>query len=432
MKFFIETWGCQMNDHDSEKLSGLLRLEGHEPVEDLDSADLVLLNTCSIRDKAVHKVYSELGRLRLEKAQRPLMIGVTGCLAQQEGEALFRRAPQVDFVLGTMALKQLPNVLRRVEAGDARVVDTAEYPDNHLFPPEVAQRRSTAKALVTIMEGCNHACTYCVVPATRGAERYRPIADILAEVGHLVSLGYREVELLGQNVNSYAGGCTFAELLARVAEVADLEWIRFMTSHPMNFTRELGRELATNPKVTPFLHLPLQSGSSRILRRMRREYTFEDYLERLDYLGEARDRFALSTDFIVGFPGETDADFEASLRALERVGFQTSFSFVYSPRPDTPALRYPDEVPKALAAERLARLQARQGALTLQAHQRFVGRTLPMRVESNGPTGGGHWLCRTGEWVNVQVSADRALPFGQLVQARILEAGPHFLRAEMA
>ncbi|MCE1230022.1 MAG: tRNA (N6-isopentenyl adenosine(37)-C2)-methylthiotransferase MiaB [Firmicutes bacterium] len=433
MKFHIETWGCQMNDHDSEKLSGMLVREGHEAVGSVAEADLVLLNTCSIREKAVHKVHSQLGRLRELKAQRPLLIGVAGCLAQQEQEALFKQAPHVDFVLGTMALQQLPRLLEEAKAG-RRVMDTAEYPDNHLFPPEVTQRRSTAKALVTIMEGCDHACTYCVVPTTRGPERSRPVADILDEVKLMVEQGFREVELLGQNVNSYAGGCSFAELIERVSEVDGLEWIRFTTSHPMNFTRELGRTLATNPKVAPFLHLPIQSGSNSVLKRMLRGYTVEEYLERLGYLGEARERFAISTDFIVGFPGETDEDFEGTMAVLEQVRFDASFSFIYSPRPGTPALRLSDDIPAQVKAQRLARLQKRQTELTLASHEKAVGKILEVRVESLTVTEQGHWLARTGRWENVHltVGAGRTLPFGSLVRARITGAGPHFLRGELA
>lgn len=303
MKYYIETWGCQMNDHDSEKLAGVLREEGHEPVESMDEAELVLLNTCSIREKAVQKVYSELGRLRQVKQVRPLMVGVAGCMAQQDQDGIFKRAPHTDFVMGTKATAQLPSLIARALAGERKVIDTADYPDHHLWPAEVMQRRSTAKALVTIMEGCSHACTYCVVPSTRGPERSRPFQDILDEVRLLVDeAGFREIELLGQNVNSYDGGCTFAELLRKVSEIEGVEWIRFTTSHPMNFTQALARELATNPKVAPFLHLPIQSGSDRILRRMRRDYTYAEYVERLGFLGEARERIALSTDFIVGFP----------------------------------------------------------------------------------------------------------------------------------
>lgn len=434
MKFHIQTWGCQMNDHDGEKLSGLLSSEGFEAVAEAGDADLVLLNTCSIREKAVHKVYSELGRLREEKQRRPLLVGVTGCLAQQEQEALFKRAPHIDFVLGTMALRQLPRLVAEAQAGKARVIDTGEYPDNHLFPPSVARRRDTAKALVTIIEGCNHACTYCIVPTTRGTERSRPFADVVAEVRGLVAAGYREVELLGQNVNSYAGGCTFAELLARVAEVEGLEWIRFTTSHPMNFTRELARELVANPKVAPFLHLPLQSGSDRILKRMLREYTVDQYLERLGYLGEGRSRLALSTDFIVGFPGETDEDFEGTMRVLESVRFDASFSFIYSPRPGTPSLRLKDDLPMAVKSERLARLQARQAELTLESNRRFVGREIPVRIESRTATEQGWWLARSGAWKTIHLVAGpgRELPFGELVQARITQASPHFLGAELA
>ena len=352
MKFHIQTWGCQMNDHDGEKLSGLLSADGFEEVGTAEEAELVLLNTCSIREKAVHKVYSELGRLREEKQRRPLLVGVTGCLAQQEQAALFKRAPHIDFVLGTMALKQLPRLVAEAQAGKARVMDTGEYPDNHLFPPSVTRRRDTAKALVTITEGCNHACTYCIVPTTRGAERHRPYSDVLAEVRGLVARGYREVELLGQNVNSYAGGCTFADLLERVSEVDGLEWIRFTTSHPMNFTKDLAKVLVANPKVAPFLHLPLQSGSDRVLKRMLREYTVAEYLERLGYLGEGRDRIALSTDFIVGFPGETEEDFEATMQVLDDVAFDGSFSFIYSPRPGTPSLCLKDDLPQSVKSGR--------------------------------------------------------------------------------
>jgi tRNA-2-methylthio-N6-dimethylallyladenosine synthase len=433
MKFHIQTWGCQMNDHDGEKLSGLLSAEGFEEVASVEEAELVLLNTCSIREKAVHKVYSELGRLREEKQRRPLLVGVTGCLAQQEQAALFKRAPHIDFVLGTMALRQLPRLVAEARAGKAKVMDTGEYPDNHLFPPSVTRRRDTAKALVTITEGCNHACTYCIVPTTRGTERYRPFIDVLAEVRGLVERGTREVELLGQNVNSYAGGCTFAELLDRVSEIEGLEWIRFTTSHPMNFTRELAGVLVTNPKVVPFLHLPLQSGSDRVLKRMLREYTVAEYLERLGYLGEGRAGMALSTDFIVGFPGETDEDFEDTLRVLDQVAFDGSFSFIYSPRPGTPSLRLKDDLPVALKSERLKRLQDRQKELTRASNERFLGREIPVRVETHGPTEHGWWLARSGEWktIHLTVGPGRDLPFGELVQARITLASPHFLGAEL-
>jgi len=433
MKYHVQTWGCQMNDHDGEKLSGLLAEEGFQWVDSPEEADLVLLNTCSIREKAVHKVYSELGRLRQEKERRPLLVGVTGCLAQQEQAALFKRAPHIDFVLGTMALKQLPRLVAEARAGRTRVMDTGQYLDNHLFPPSVTRRHDTAKGLVTITEGCDHACTYCIVPTTRGMERHRPYEDVLAEVRGLVARGYREVELLGQNVNSYAGGCSFSELLERVSEVQGLEWIRFTTSHPMNFTRELAHVLVTNPKVVPFLHLPVQSGSDAVLRRMRREYTVAEYLERLGYLGEGRARMALSTDFIVGFPGETDEDFEASLRLLEAVAFDSSFSFIYSPRPGTASLRLKDDLPMAVKSERLARLQKRQLELTLASNERWLGQTLPVRVEARGPNENGWWLAHSGDWktVHLVVGPGRELPFGELVQATVTQASPHFLGAEV-
>ncbi|MDE3245229.1 MAG: tRNA (N6-isopentenyl adenosine(37)-C2)-methylthiotransferase MiaB [Acidobacteriota bacterium] len=420
-----------MNDHDGERLSGLLLKEGFTQVATSGEADLVLLNTCSIREKAVHKVFSVLGRLREEKQQRDLLIGVTGCLAQQEQAALFRRAPHLDFVLGTMALTQLPRLVEEARAGKQRVMDTGEYPDNHLFPPEVARRRSTAKALVTITEGCNHACTYCIVPTTRGAERHRPWRDIVSEVRGVVAEGFREVELLGQNVNSFDGGCSFAELLERVSEVEGLEWLRFTTSHPMNFTRELANVLVANPKVAPFLHLPVQSGSNSVLRRMLREYTVEQYLERLGYLGEGRAKLGLSTDFIVGFPGETDEDFEATLQLLETVKFDSSFSFIYSPRPGTAALRLRDDLPASVKTARLQRLQKRQLELSLTSNLRCVGRTVKARIESHGAARDGFWMGRTGDWKNVHIQSGngRTLPFGELVDVTITTASPQFLGA---
>jgi tRNA-2-methylthio-N6-dimethylallyladenosine synthase len=425
-----------MNDHDTEKMSGLLSGLGYLPSESLEDADLVLLNTCAIREKAVHKVFSELGRLREIKSQRsgsPMIIGVTGCLAQQEKEKIFKRAPYVDLVMGTMALKQLPKLVADAISSGGQVIDTNFYPGNHLFPQEAIQRAATAKALATIIEGCNHACTYCVVPNTRGKERHRPAEEILAEIRNIVAQGFHEVELLGQNVNSYQGGCTFAELLYKVAEIEGLEWIRFTTSHPMNFTPDLARALVAIPKVAPFLHLPIQSGSDKVLRRMGRGYTSQDYIDRIGYLGEGRESMCLSTDFIVGFPGEADDDFEATMSILEKIKFDASFSFVYSPRPGTPALRLDDDIPDSVKHERLARLQARQTELTLQSHRREVGKTVQVRIESHAPLEQGHWLARTAQWRNVHIenAVHRQLPFGRLVEVRITDAGPHWLRAEL-
>jgi tRNA-2-methylthio-N6-dimethylallyladenosine synthase len=335
--------------------------------------------------------------------------------------------------MGTMALKQLPKLAADAMSGAGQVIDTSFYADNHLFPQEAIQRSAIAKALVTIIEGCNHACTYCVVPNTRGKERHRPAEEILAEIKNIVAQGFYEVELLGQNVNSYQGGCTFAELLYRVAEIEGLEWIRFTTSHPMNFTPDLARALVAIPKVAPFLHLPIQSGSDKVLRRMGRGYTSQDYIDRIGYLGEGRGNMCLSTDFIVGFPGETDDDFEATMSVLEEIKFDASFSFVYSPRPGTPALRLADDIPDSAKHERLARLQARQTELTLQSNRREVGKTVQVRIESHAPSEQGHWLARTAQWRNVHIenAAHRPLPFGRLVEVRITDAGPHWLRAEL-
>lgn len=436
MKFHIMTWGCQMNDHDTEKMSGLLINSGLSLTDSVGDADLVLLNTCSIREKAAHKAFSELGRLneiKVARSDHNLIIGVAGCLAQQEKENIFRRAPFVDLVLGTMAIKQLPSMVAETASRGSKIIDTNCHPDNHLFPPKAIYRGCKAKALVTIVEGCDHACTYCVVPMTRGKERHRPVSDILDEIRNLVDMGFFEIELLGQNVNSYSGGCTFAELLHKISEIEGIEWIRFTTSHPMNFTQELAQALVTIQKVAPFLHLPIQSGSDTILRRMGRGYTAQEYIDRIGYLGEERNNMCLSTDFIVGFPGETDEDFEATMSVLEIIRFDASFSFIYSPRPNTPAMRLADDLPESVKHERLARLQARQTKFTLQSNLREVGNIVPARIESHAPTGQGHWLARTAQWRNVQIEnvANRKLPFGHLVNVKITSAGPHSLRGEV-
>ena len=406
MKYLIETWGCQMNSHDSEKLEGLLLQEGYEPAAGVEDADLVLLNTCSIREKAVHKVYTELGCLREEKKQRPLLVGVAGCLAQQEQAALFKRAPQIDFVLGTMALQQLPGAAGAGPGGRAAGHRHRRLPGQPPVPPGDRPPDSTAKALVTIIEGCDHACTYCVVPTTRGPERHRPCTRTWwREVRGLVARGYREVELLGQNVNSYQGG-----LLASPScwtgwrEVDGLEWIRFTTSHPMNFTPELARTLVANPKVAPFLHLPVQSGSDAVLRRMRREYTVAQYLERLGYLGGGPEGLNLSTDFIVGFPGETDAGLRGDPGPPGPGAASTSPSASsIRPGPAPPPCGSRTTCPMRVKPERLTRLQARQTELTLASNQRMVGRTVKARIETEAPLDGGHWLARTANWKNVHL-----------------------------
>ena len=432
-KFFIQTWGCQMNDHDGEKLTGLMLRDGYKEVRSSKEADIVLLNTCSIREKAVHKVFSELGRLKKEKLQRPLTIGVTGCLAQQEQAHLFTRAPQIDFVLGTMALGKLPEVLAQAQIDGERGMDVGEYPDNHLFPTEMAKRKPTAKALVTIIEGCNHACTYCIVPRTRGIERSRPFQSIVDEVKRLVDEGYCEIELLGQNVNSFQGGCNFTELLQKVSAVNGLEWLRFTTSHPMNFTKELACEIVSNPKITPFLHLPVQSGSNAVLKRMLREYTIEEYLERLAYLGSGRSSLCLSTDFIVGFPGESESDFQKTLELLDQVQFETSFSFIYSLRPGTAAVRLKDDLPAEVKQERLMRLQSRQAHWTLLDNQNMIGKTVDARIENPILNDEGFWIARTGssKTLHLQGKVGRRPQMGQLISARIHGASPHFLAAEL-
>lgn len=434
MKYLIETWGCQMNSHDSEKLEWLLTNDGHEVANKFEDANLILLNTCSIREKAVHKIYTRLGRLREEKKKRSMLIGVLGCWAQQEKDTLFKIAPQVDFVIGTMAIQKLPSIIKSVMDGNKQVIDVNSYVDSHLFPSEVMQRsHNTAKAMITITEGCDHACTYCIVPKTRGPERHRPFQSIIQEARNLVDQGFKEIELLGQNVNSFQGGCTFSDLLNRVSEIEDLEWIRFTTSHPVDFTPTLAQTIINNKKVAPFLHLPVQSGSDTILRRMGRGYTTAKYLECLSYLSNKPNDLCLSTDFIVGFPGESDVDFQATMNLLNHVQFDLSFSFIYSPRPGTAATRFNDDLPHSVKLERLNQLQARQTELTINSNRKAVGQTVKVRIETNSTIGNGYWLARTANWKNVHIYAanDQKLPFGSLVEVQIIDAGPHFLVAKL-
>lgn len=387
-RLFVHTFGCQMNESDSARMAETLARDGYVATDDPEEADLILLNTCAIREKAEQKVLSALGRYRQVRNRRGTRIGVAGCVAQQEKQRLLDRVPYLDFVLGPDRISELPEVVRRAESGH-RVVETGWMDsEEYVFPRADAEAaRGQVAAFVTVMKGCDNVCSFCVVPRTRGREVSRARADVVAEVASLVEVGVREVTLIGQNVNSYAGGCTFAELIRRVAAVPGLARIRFTTSHPRDLSPELMDAFASVPSLMPHFHLPVQSGSDPVLARMRRQYGREDYVARVRRLRELRPDIALTSDIIVGFPGETEEDFAATLELVEEIRFANLYSFVYSPRPHTGAIRHEEEwgkVPFELAVERLERLQKRQREITGEYHRGFVGRPVEVLVE--GPS----------------------------------------------
>ena len=390
-KVYVETWGCQMNELDSRRFIGLMAREGYREASSVDEADLVLLNTCSVRDKAEQKVYDYLGRIAARKRGRPdLLLGVCGCVAQQEGEEILRRSPAVDFVLGTGRIELLPAVVRRVREEGDRPVEIAFDLDEVAYTPGAVARSVPFRASVTVIEGCNKHCTFCVVPTTRGRERSRRFEEVVEECRSLVAQEVVEIELLGQTVNAYsdpATGAGFAALLRTVAGLPGLRRLRFVTSHPKNFGDDLVSAMAESPAVCPALHLPFQSGSDRILGRMKRQYSRAEYLALVRRLRAAIPGIALSTDIIVGFPGETEEDFESTLSLLDEVGFAAVFSFTYSPRPGTAAARWELDVPVPVAQERLARLNDRQQRIQMQAHQALVGQVLEILVEGRDKKG---------------------------------------------
>jgi tRNA-2-methylthio-N6-dimethylallyladenosine synthase len=379
--YYIHTFGCQMNESDSQRMGEALARAGWAPIEAAEKADLVLVNTCAIREKAEDKLFSALGRYRILKAQRGTRIGVAGCVAQQEKQKLLRRAPFVDFVLGPDHLDKVPEL---AESGGVETdfLDTQDY----LFPqadPETSRGRATA--FVTAMKGCDNVCSFCVVPYTRGREVSRPYAEVVREVASLCAVGVREVTLIGQNVNSYAGGCSFAGLIRRVSAVPGLRRIRFTTSHPMDLSPELVRCFAEVPQLMPHFHLPVQHGADAVLERMRRRYTIAEYERRIAELWQACPQLALTSDIICGFPGETDAEHAQNLAFLSRTPYDNLFSFLYSPRPHTGAILKLEEwgeVPRAVALKRLEEVQALQRARTLARHQARIGAEVEVLVES--------------------------------------------------
>jgi tRNA-2-methylthio-N6-dimethylallyladenosine synthase len=436
---FVHTFGCQMNESDSERMVELLGRHAFARAASPEDADLILLNTCAVREKAEQKLLSALGRYREVKARRGALIAVSGCVAQQEKERLLKRVPYVDFVFGPDNIGKLPEMLARA-TGRERFAETGWMDsEEYVFPradAEAARGRTTA--FVTAMKGCDNVCAFCIVPHTRGREVSRAWPEILAECAALAEVGVREVTLIGQNVNSYAGGCTFAELLRRVAAVPGIARVRFTTSHPHDLSDALVGVFRDEPRVMPHFHLPVQSGSDPVLARMRRDYTVAQYLERFEALSAARPGIAITTDFIVGFPGETDESFEASLALLARARFEQSFSFLFSPRPHTvAALRMngvPEwrEVPRDVAVARLERLQAAQRRIAAEILAAQLGSEVEVLVE--GPSDApGERLGRTPENRLVHLAADeRDAPAGALVRVRVTRAGGSSLSGALA
>ena len=426
--FFIETWGCQMNDLDSQRLSGSLKLRGYRRVESEGEADLILLNTCSIRDKSEQKVFSHLGRLRELKSEREeLKIGVCGCVAQQEGEAILHRAPWVDFVMGPGNVGHLDQIL----SGDRKVA--IDFPDDRNYDYLTVDRPSATKAQVTIIEGCNKNCTFCIVPTTRGREVSRPFDDVLREVRAAVVSGRVEIELLGQTVNAYRCPVTargFGALLAAVAEVDNVARLRFMTSHPAEVDDSMIAAMRDHENISRYLHLPVQSGSSKILRRMKRLYTREHYLETIGRIRQAISEIHFSTDVIVGFPGETDEDFEQTLSLIAEVRYGSMFAFKYSPRPGTPALKIGAPVDNAIASERLNRVFELHERIKRETLESYRGRILAVLVEGPSKHDATMLTGRTDDNVVVNFSADSSPLPGSMLGVRIEHAQHHTLRGE--
>jgi tRNA-2-methylthio-N6-dimethylallyladenosine synthase len=436
-KLYIKTFGCQMNEYDSSRMADALHAShGLELTDDPTQADVLLLNTCSVREKPQEKVFSLLGRWRKLKEERPnIVIGVGGCVASQEGKAIRQRAPYVDLIFGPQTLHRLPTMLTEVIGTHKLLIDIS-FPEIEKFDCLPEPRAEGPTAFVSIMEGCSHYCTFCVVPYTRGDEMSRPFDDVIAEIAILAEQGVREITLLGQNVNSYRGRMAegdFADLALLISYVAAVEGIgrvRYTTSHPLAFSESLIQVYAEEPKLVNHLHLPVQSGSDRILSLMKRGYTALEYKQKVRKLREVRPNLSLSSDFIIGFPGETETDFQKTMQLIEEVGFDHSFSFVYSPRPGTPAESMPDNVPIAVKKQRLAQLQARIIEKATAISESMVDSIQQILVEHPSRKSPQKMAGRTENNRVVNFKADASL-IGQFVAVRITEALPNSLRGEL-
>jgi len=433
--FYIETFGCQMNVHDSEKVIGTLIAQGYSRVPTPEQAELVFYNTCSIRDKAEQKVFSRLQQFKKEHGKGKTF-AVLGCVAQQEGERIFEKAPHVSLVCGSASYNRLPEMLVQLETGNRRVtglsLDTEET-----FDTPLTRRDHPHRAYITIIEGCDKSCAYCVVPFTRGPERSRTSASVLAEAQSLAETGYSEIQLLGQNVNSYRdpspAGSDFATLLRHVGRTPGIRRVRFTTSHPRDFVREIIDAIDESPSLCNHVHLPVQSGSTRVLEAMQRLYTRDDYMRRIAWMKQARRPIAITTDVIVGFPGETEEDFEATLALLDEVEYDSIFSFKYSRRPNTPALALGDQIPEEEKGRRLSILQERQRAIQVRRNATYLGRVEECLVEGfNKATG--QWIGRTSQnktlnFLRPASGADDNL-LGSYIEVRVTRAGPNSLAGE--
>ncbi len=434
-RVYIETYGCQMNENDSEMILRLLEKRNYRKTEEPKEADLILINTCSVREKPEHKVYSALGRFKNLKERKGVIIGVSGCVAQQEGENLLDRIPYLDIVLGTQAIPLLPEILDRVEVSGERVCEVGFDSGGRYLESQLPQRPlDQVKAFVTVMQGCDHFCSFCIVPYVRGRERSRPSKDIIEEIRHLVGMGVKEVCLLGQNVNSYGKGIEgelrFYELLKEINKIEGLERIRFTTSHPVDLSKELIWAFSELEKLCEHIHLPFQSGSNKILKTMHRGYTREAYLEKVEELKMVCPSIAITSDVIVGFPGEDDEDFKETIQLIEKVQFDDLYSFKYSPRKGTRAAKLPNQVDEKLKEERLSILQSIQKEITYKKNKSLVGKIEEILVEGQSKKGNRDLTgrTRTNKVVNFEGGFDLK---GKLVSVQITNAYPHSLRGEL-
>jgi tRNA-2-methylthio-N6-dimethylallyladenosine synthase len=429
--FYLETFGCQMNVHDSEKVAGVLLGRGYQQVDTIDAARLVLYNTCSIREKAAQKIYSRLGAYAKYPGEEKI-IGVLGCVAQQEGEDIFERSPWVRLVCGSASYSKLPDLIAELETGNRRVMGLDTDTDA-TFETEITRRDNPFRAYLTIIEGCDKACSYCVVPFTRGPERSRASASVLEEVRRLADAGYSEIQLLGQTVNSYldpsAKRMSFAELLAAVAAVQGIRRVRFTTSHPRDFGRDIVEAIDAVPELCDHVHLPVQSGSTRILREMLRTYTREEYLEKIAMIREARRPISVTSDIIVGFPGETEEDVEETLSLLDAVQYDGVFAFQYSPRPNTTAQHMPDAIPEEEKGRRLARVMDRQREIQRGRNEALIGETFEVLVDG-GSRRPGQWSGRSSSNRILNFTSPRENLLGEYVLVRVASSSPNCLIGE--
>ena len=433
--FYLETFGCQMNAHDSEKVVGTLVQQGYRQVPTVEEAGLVLYNTCSIRDKAEQKVFNRLADYKKYRAQGK-QFGVLGCVAQQEGAKIFERAPYVSLVCGSASYRNLPQMLVQLETGATRVTGLDDRMTDECFETEFTARTNPHRGYITIIEGCDKFCAYCVVPYTRGKERSRTSASVLNEARQLVDLGYTEIQLLGQNVNSYRdpdGKKSFAELLVALSEVDGIRRVRFTTSHPRDFGRDIVDAIDAVPALCDHVHLPVQSGSTRVLDAMQRLYTRDEYMERISWIQAARRDISLTSDLIVGFPGETEKEFEETLSLMDAVGYDSVFTFKYSPRPNTPALGLEDAIPDAEKARRLAVVNEKQKQIGAARNRRHMGQVLEVMVEGKNAARG-QWVGRTSQIKVMNFTAPEGIEVkaGSYVPVRVTASFPNSLVGELA